>query len=77
MGRGPRIGADETLPAEAVQAVYMGFQRMPEPMLRSSGMFGPAIEVADDASEQAGCPPSPAANPDPDQHGRREHRQGT
>ena len=46
------IGADETLPAEAVQAVYMGFQRMPEPMLRSGGMFGPAIEVADDASEQ-------------------------
>lgn len=46
------IGADETLPAEAVQAVAMGFQRMPEPMLRSGGMFGPAIEVADDASEQ-------------------------
>lgn len=45
-------GGDETLPAEAVEAVLMGFRRMPEPVLRSSRMFGPAVEVADDAGEQ-------------------------
>ena len=46
------IGADETLPAAAVEAVHMGLARVPEPMLRSPGMFGPEIEVADDASAQ-------------------------
>lgn len=46
------IGADETLPPAAVQAVLMGMQRVPESMLRSPGMFGPAIAVAEDASEQ-------------------------
>lgn len=46
------IGADETLPAEAVEATLMGLRRLPEPMLRGETMFGPAIEVADDASLQ-------------------------
>lgn len=46
------IGADETLPMEAVQATLMGLARVPEQMLRSDGMFGPAIEVSDDASPQ-------------------------
>ncbi len=46
------IGADETLPAEAVQATLMGLQRVPEEMLRGGTMFGPAIEVAEDASSQ-------------------------
>jgi hypothetical protein len=30
----------------------MGLQRLPEEMLRSDRMFGPAVEVADDASAQ-------------------------
>ena len=46
------IGADETLPAEAAESTLMGLQRMPDPMLRGENMFGPAIEVADDASAQ-------------------------
>lgn len=46
------IGADDSLPAEAVEAVQMGLERVPEKMLRSPGMFGPAVEVADDADAQ-------------------------
>jgi uncharacterized protein (TIGR03086 family) len=46
------IGADETLPPAAVEAVHMGMQRMPAEMLRSPKMFGPEIPVADDASAQ-------------------------
>ncbi|MCB0992419.1 MAG: TIGR03086 family metal-binding protein [Acidimicrobiales bacterium] len=46
------IGADDTLPAEAVESVHMGLARVPEQMLRSPNMFGPAVEVADDASAQ-------------------------
>ena len=46
------IGVDDTLPEEAVTSTLMGLQRMPEPMLRSETMFGPAIDVADDASAQ-------------------------
>ena len=30
----------------------MGLQRMPEQMLRGEGMFGPAIEVPEDATDQ-------------------------
>ncbi len=46
------IGADEQLPAAAVTAAYAGLQRFPEPMMRGEGMFGPAIDAADDADEQ-------------------------
>lgn len=46
------LGVDETLPAEAVTSTLMGLQRMPDEMLRSETMFGPAIEVADDATDQ-------------------------
>jgi uncharacterized protein (TIGR03086 family) len=46
------IGADDTLPAEAVEAVQMGLSQVPEKMLRSPGLFGPVIAVADDASAQ-------------------------
>ena len=46
------LGADDTLPTEAVEATLMGLQRLPVEMLRSETMFGPAIEVADDASPQ-------------------------
>lgn len=46
------IGADETLPADAVSAAYAGLQRFPEPMMRAPERFGPAIACADDADEQ-------------------------
>lgn len=46
------IGADETLPAEAVQATLMGLQRLPDAMLRSPGMFGAAKDVPEDADDQ-------------------------
>jgi len=46
------LGVDETLPEEAVTSTLMGLQRMPDAMLRGPNMFGPAIEVADDASAQ-------------------------
>lgn len=46
------LGVDETLPEEAVQSTLMGLQRMPDKMLRGKTMFGPAIEVAEDASSQ-------------------------
>ena len=46
------LGADDTLPSEAVESTLMGLQRLPDEMLRSETMFGPAIEVADDASPQ-------------------------
>ena len=46
------IGADDTLPVEAVQSTYMGLQRVPDQMLRGENMFGTQIEVGDDASPQ-------------------------
>ncbi len=46
------IGADDTLPEVAVESTLVGLQRLPEEMLRSDRMFGPAVEVADDASSQ-------------------------
>ena len=44
------IGADATLPEVAAESTLMGLQRLPEEMLRSENMFGPAVEVAADAS---------------------------
>ncbi len=46
------IGADATLPEAAAESTLMGLQRLPEEMLRSDRMFGPAVEVADDAGVQ-------------------------
>ena len=46
------LGADDTLPPDAAQAVHMGLRRIPEETLRSPNMFGTPIEVGDDASEQ-------------------------
>ncbi len=46
------IGADETLPAEAVTACHMGLQQFPEDMMRSPGFFGPKVECAADADAQ-------------------------
>lgn len=46
------IGVDEALPEDAVTSTLMGLQRLPDEMLRSDTMFGPPVEVADDASPQ-------------------------
>ena len=46
------VGADATLPEAAVESTLMGLQRLPDEMLRSDRMFGPPVEVADDASPQ-------------------------
>ncbi len=46
------IGADETLPEEAVQAVRMGLGNMPEEFMRAPGRFAAAIDVGDAASAQ-------------------------
>jgi uncharacterized protein (TIGR03086 family) len=45
------IGADETLPADVVETVHLGLQRIPDEQMRS-GAFGPEIEVSADASAQ-------------------------
>ncbi|MGB7236043.1 MAG: TIGR03086 family metal-binding protein [Rhodococcus sp. (in: high G+C Gram-positive bacteria)] len=46
------IGVDATLPEAAAESTLMGLQRLPEDMLRSERMFGPAVAVPDDASAQ-------------------------
>ena len=46
------IDADDTLPEAAVESTLMGLQRLPDEMLRSDRMFGPPIEVPDDAPAQ-------------------------
>ncbi len=46
------LEADETLPAEVVEAVQVGLDRVPEEMLRAPNMFGPAIEVPAGAGAQ-------------------------
>lgn len=46
------IGADTTLPAEAVEAVQLGMSRMPAAMMRAPGRFGEEIHLPDGASAQ-------------------------
>ena len=46
------IGADDELPAAAVEAAHLGLTRMPEQMLRQPNLFGPIVEVPEDASAQ-------------------------
>lgn len=46
------IGADETLPPAAVQAVRMGLGNMPEEFMRAPGRFAPVVETDDSASAQ-------------------------
>ncbi len=46
------VGADDSLPAEAVEATMLGLSRAPAEMLRSPTMFGEPTEVPDDASAQ-------------------------
>jgi uncharacterized protein (TIGR03086 family) len=45
-------GQDETLDPDQVRRMMAGLRSMPDEALRSGGMFGPAIEVPDDADEQ-------------------------
>ena len=47
------IGADATLPEVAAESTLMGLQRLPEEMLRSPNMFGPAVDAGEDASAHA------------------------
>jgi hypothetical protein len=44
-------GGDERLDAEAVHRLFDGMEAMDEAM-RSSGHFGPRVEVPEDADEQ-------------------------
>ncbi len=45
-------GQDETLDPDMVQRMQAAMGAMPEEALRSGGMFGPAVEVPDDADDQ-------------------------
>ena len=47
------IGADESLPEEAVQACYASLQKAPPEMLRGSGNLADPISVPRDADLQA------------------------
>jgi uncharacterized protein (TIGR03086 family) len=46
------IGADDTLPTEAVVATLIGLERVPEKMLRGATMFGTPIELPEGADHQ-------------------------
>lgn len=46
------LGAKVDLPDDAINATLSGLMLMPEDTLRGKGMFGPAIEVPEDASAQ-------------------------
>jgi len=46
------IGADEQLPAEAVQACYMGLQKFPDEARTGAGMFAQPVACADNADMQ-------------------------
>ena len=46
------IGADETLPADGVQAVQMGLGNMPDEFMRAPGRFAAQVDVAADANAQ-------------------------
>ena len=45
-------GQDETLDPDQVQRMLASVGEMPEEMLRAGGMFGPRVDVADDADDQ-------------------------
>jgi uncharacterized protein (TIGR03086 family) len=45
-------GQDETLDPAQLQLMIAAMGAMPDEALRADGMFGPAIEVADDADDQ-------------------------
>ena len=45
-------GQDESLDAEQLQRMIAGVAAMPEEALRAQGMFGPRVDVSDEADEQ-------------------------
>lgn len=45
-------GQDESLDAEQLQLMIAAMGSMPEEVLRAEGMFGPRVEVRDDADDQ-------------------------
>jgi uncharacterized protein (TIGR03086 family) len=45
-------GQDERLDPDQVERMMAGMSSMPDEVLRSGGMFGPAVEVSDDADAQ-------------------------
>ena len=45
-------GQSETLDPEQLQRMIAGMGAIPEEMMRADGMFGPRIDVADDADDQ-------------------------
>lgn len=45
-------GQDETLDVDQLHRMIAGMGAMPEEVLRSEGMFGPRIDVPDDADDQ-------------------------
>jgi uncharacterized protein (TIGR03086 family) len=45
-------GLDESLDADQVQRMLDSMSSIPDEVLRSGGMFGPRIDVADDADDQ-------------------------
>lgn len=45
-------GQDEALDPDQVQRMMAGMGSIPDEVLRGGGMFGPALDVADDADEQ-------------------------
>ena len=47
------IGADETLPPEAVAAAYAGLQQLPAEVIRVPGRFDAAVTVPEGAGPQA------------------------
>lgn len=46
------IGADETLPPEAVTVCFGGLQQLPEEIRLGDGRFAPSVDTAADADEQ-------------------------
>lgn len=46
------LGKDQELPKKATSAALFGLKGMDDSLLRGKGMFGPSIDVLDDASEQ-------------------------
>ena len=45
-------GQSDALDPDQLQRMLAGISEMPEEMLRADGMFGPRVEVADDADDQ-------------------------
>lgn len=57
-------GQDETLDPDQLHLMFAAMGAMPEEALRADGMFGPALEVAEDADEQTSSWPTWVAEPE-------------